>query len=67
VEILAPADESVLTRDALDLVARLHRELNPRRRELLERRRERQTGLDLGALPRFLPDAARSPARSTGR
>jgi malate synthase len=56
VEILAPADESILTRDALDLVARLHRELNPRRRELLEQRRERQAALDAGALPRFLPE-----------
>jgi malate synthase len=56
VEILAPADESVLTRDGLDLVARLHRELNPRRRELLERRRERQAELDAGVLPRFLPE-----------
>jgi len=56
VEILAPADESVLTRDALDLVARLHRELNPRRRELLERRRERQAELDAGGLPCFLPE-----------
>ena len=56
VEILAPADESVLTREALQLVARLHRELDPRRRELLERRRERQLELDAGALPRFLPE-----------
>ncbi len=56
VEILAPADESVLTREALELVARLHRELNPRRRELLERRRERQAELDAGALPGFLPE-----------
>jgi malate synthase len=56
VEILAPADESVLTRDGLDLVARLHRELSPRRRELLERRRERQAELDAGVLPRFLPE-----------
>jgi malate synthase len=56
VEILAPADEEVLTREALDLVARLHRELNPRRRELLERRRERQLELDAGALPCFLPE-----------
>ena len=55
VEILAPADEEVLTREALDLVARLHRELNPRRRELLERRHERQLELDGGALPAFLP------------
>jgi malate synthase len=53
VEIVAPADEAVLTRKALDLVARLHRELNPRRRKLLERRRERQAELDGGALPRF--------------
>jgi malate synthase len=56
VEILAPADEEVLTREALDLVARLHRELNPRRRELLEARRERQLELDGGVLPRFLPE-----------
>jgi malate synthase len=56
VEILAPADESVLTRDGLDFVGRLHRELNPRRRELLERRQERQAELDAGALPRFLPE-----------
>ena len=56
VEILARADEEVLTREALDLVAHLHRELNPRRRELLERRRERQLELDAGALPRFLPE-----------
>jgi malate synthase len=56
VEILAPADESVLTRDALDLVARLQRELNPRRRELLEARRERQTELDSGTNPRFLSE-----------
>ena len=55
-EILAPADESVLTREALDLVARLHRELNPRRLELLETRRARQGELDAGALPRFLPE-----------
>ena len=56
VEILAAADEDVLTREALGLVARLHRELNPRRRELLERRRERQAELDAGALPSFLPE-----------
>ena len=56
VEILAPADEDVLTRDGLDLVARLHRELNPRRRELLERRRKRQLELDAGRLPTFLPE-----------
>jgi malate synthase len=56
VEILAPADESILTREALDLVVRLQRELNPRRRELLERRQERQAELDAGALPGFLAE-----------
>src|SRR4029077_12573758 len=56
VEILAPADEDVLTPDGLDLVARLHRELNPRRFELLERRRDRQAELDAGAVPRFLTE-----------
>ncbi len=56
VEVLAPADEEILTREGLEFVARLHRQLNPRRRELLERRRERQVELDAGALPRFLPE-----------
>ncbi|HET7353908.1 MAG TPA: malate synthase A [Gaiellaceae bacterium] len=56
VEVIAAADESVLTREALDLVGRLHRELNPRRRELLEARRERQAELDAGTNPRFLAE-----------
>ncbi len=56
VEITAPADAEVLTPEALEFVAFLQRELNPRRLELLERRRERQAELDEGALPRFLPE-----------
>jgi malate synthase len=56
VEVIAPADQEVLTCEALDFVARLQRELNPRRLELLERRRERQAELDQGALPGFLPE-----------
>jgi malate synthase len=55
-EIVAPADESVLTREALDLVALLQHELGPQRLELLERRRERQAELDAGVLPGFLPE-----------
>src|SRR4029077_135230 len=39
-----------------DFVTRLHRELNPTRQELLERRHERQLELDAGALPGFLPE-----------
>ncbi|MGH2977247.1 MAG: malate synthase A [Gaiellaceae bacterium] len=56
VEVLAPADEQVLTREALDFVGRLQRELGPRRAELLERRRERQAELDAGGVPGFLPE-----------
>src|SRR5438093_10886277 len=49
------AEDEVLTPEARDFVTRLHRELNPTRLELLERRRERQRELDDGALPDFLP------------
>ena len=56
VEVVAPADETILTREALDFVGRLHRELNPTRLELLARRHERQRELDAGALPGFLPE-----------
>ncbi len=58
IEVTAPGGEDVLTREALDFVARLHRELNPTRLELLERRRQRQRELDEGALPAFLPETA---------
>ena len=53
-ELLAPTDADVLSPEALELVAKLHRELNPTRLELLERRRERQAELDAGALPEFV-------------
>jgi malate synthase len=49
-------DEDVLTAEARDFVTRLHRELNPTRRELLERRLERQRSLDAGELPDFLAE-----------
>src|SRR4051794_12970098 len=54
IEIHARGDEQVLSRDALALVERLQRELGPRRRELLEARRERQARLDAGERPDFL-------------
>jgi malate synthase len=56
VEITAPADAEILPREGLELVALLHRELNPLRLELLERRRERQAELDAGVDPRFLTE-----------
>jgi malate synthase len=56
VEVTAPADETILTPEALAFVGRLQRELNPTRLELLEWRRERQLELDRGVLPAFLPE-----------
>lgn len=48
--------EDVLSKEATAFVELLHRELNPTRLELLERRHERQRELDAGALPGFLPE-----------
>jgi malate synthase len=52
----AAAAEEILSVDAVAFVERLHRELNPRRLELLGRRHERQLELDGGALPNFRED-----------
>jgi len=46
----------VLSQEALAFVERLHRELNPTRLQLLERRQERQLELDDGANPAFLTE-----------
>jgi malate synthase len=59
VEVRGPAVEradEVLTSEALEFVARLHREFNATREELLARRHERQTQLDAGGSLDFLPD-----------
>jgi malate synthase len=53
-EVVARGGDDVLARDALDFVARMHREFNPRRLALLDRRRDVQRELDNGALPHFL-------------
>jgi malate synthase len=58
VEVTSAADAEILSHDALSLVALLQRELGPRRRELLERRPERQRELDAGVLPAFPPETA---------
>jgi malate synthase len=50
------ASEEILSPQAVAFVERLHRELNPRRLELLDRRHERQLELDRGALPDFRTD-----------
>jgi malate synthase len=51
-----PEAERVLTPEALQFVARLHREFNPRREELLARREERQREIEAGVMPDFLAE-----------
>jgi malate synthase len=45
--------DEVLSRPALEFIARLHREFNPTRERLLQARREYQARLDAGELPSF--------------
>ncbi|MBO0837586.1 MAG: malate synthase A, partial [Actinobacteria bacterium] len=61
VEIAGPSGDrfdEILTPEALDLVAKLHRELGARRRELLAARARRQEQLSAGAMLDFLPETA---------
>jgi malate synthase len=51
-----PGFEDILTPAALEFLAMLHRRFNPRRLELLDRRRARQARLDAGEFPDFLPE-----------
>jgi malate synthase len=53
---LKPGFDSILTPEAMTLVARLHRSFNPRRRELLAARVERTRRLDAGERPDFLAE-----------
>jgi len=46
----------ILSTEALEFVALLHRRFEPRRRELLARRAARQKEFDAGKLPDFLPE-----------
>ncbi len=55
----SPLAADILTPEALTFLARLQREFNARRRELLARRVERQQAIDAGRLPVFL-DATQS-------
>jgi malate synthase len=55
---ISPSASQILTYDALNLVAKVHRKFNARRRELLDRRQQRQGELDAGRLPDFLSETA---------
>jgi malate synthase len=50
--------EEILTPEALEFVARLHRSFEPVRQALLERRAERQAEIDAGASLGLLPETA---------
>src|SRR5215467_10361484 len=68
VEIAGPAGDrfdEILTPDALDLVASLHRQLGARRRELLAARARRQEQLSAGSMLDFLPETAEIRANSS--
>jgi malate synthase len=56
IEAQASAREQILTRGALEFVELLQRELGATRRELLDRRRERQRAFNGGERPDFLAD-----------
>lgn len=58
IEVLARAEgqAALLTPQALDFLAGLHRRFEPRRQQLLSARRERQTFFDGGGLPDFRAD-----------
>jgi malate synthase len=55
---IKPGYESILTHDALALVAKLHRACESRRQELLKARVVRQARIDAGEMPDFLPETA---------
>ncbi|PKO49775.1 MAG: malate synthase A, partial [Betaproteobacteria bacterium HGW-Betaproteobacteria-21] len=55
---IKPGYESVLTFEALELVAKLHRAFEARRQELLKARVARQARIDAGEMPDFLPETA---------
>ncbi|HEU0293091.1 MAG TPA: hypothetical protein VFR47_10180, partial [Anaerolineales bacterium] len=50
--------QDILTDEALAFIEQLEREFGPRRRELLQKRAERQKTFDAGTLPGFLPETA---------
>jgi malate synthase len=53
---ILPGFEAILSRPALELVAKLHRAFEPRRQELLAARVERSQRLDRGERPDFRPE-----------
>lgn len=48
--------ESILSVGALEFLTKLHRKFEPRRQELLQKRKTRQKQIDAGQLPQFLKE-----------
>lgn len=55
---IPPAFAAILTPDALAFVEKLERNFGRRRRDLLQKREERQAAIDAGVMPDFLPETA---------
>src|SRR2546422_683454 len=53
---VTPQQTEILSREALEFFAKLQREFNPIRLQLLNQRKLRQDALDRGELPGFLPE-----------
>ena len=53
---ITPQCTQILTQPAVALVAKLHRQFEARRQELLARRAARQSEFDAGKMPDFLPE-----------
>jgi malate synthase len=53
---VSPATEAVLVPEVVELIGALHRNFNHRRKELLQRRAQRQADLDGGKTPDFLAE-----------
>jgi len=53
---ITPEFAQILTPEALAFVAKLHRQFEARRQDLLARRAARQKEFDAGKLPDFLPE-----------
>ena len=60
-------DDEVLTPEALEFLADLHRTFDARRRELLQARDDRYSELAAGGTLDFLPETQDDPRRTTGR
>src|ERR1700726_4406775 len=53
---ISPTTAEIIVPEAIELIVALHRNFNQRRKELLQRRQQRQADLDAGKTPDFLSE-----------